>query len=203
MVKLNFYLKIYIFLSQFHLTSQEKKYLRYFNIFVFRVYVKYSFNAQSIISAPRNDFNLLKKLIEYKNINKKIAEIAIKSFSNRFWYLSESLINLAFLNNQVIILEKESMVTALLKEEDEDFPKHIKLDERLILSMALYDFVTNSSNKLFTALNLPHNFLKNHPSTWENYYEYIQLRKKIQELKVVNCTTECETVRFQSFNPVY
>jgi len=94
------------------------------------------------------------------------------------------------------------MVTALLKEGDEDPPKRIKLDERLILSMVLSDFVTNNSKKLFTALNLPHNFLKNHPSTWENDDEYIQLRKRIQELKVVNDTAERGIALFQSFNSV-
>lgn len=45
------------------------------------------------------------------------------------------------------------MVPTLLKE-DEDPPKS--------------DFVTNNIYKLFTALNLLRNFLKNHPSTWES-----------------------------------
>ena len=109
MAKLIYCLKIYIFRSQF-LTPQEKNGLCHFNIFVLSVYVKYWYNAQSTISAPTNDLNLIKALVGYKNINKKVAEMAIKSFSNHFWYLSKTLIGLAFFVNQVTILQYNNTI---------------------------------------------------------------------------------------------
>lgn len=42
---------------------------------------------------------------------------------------------------------------------DEYPPKRIMLDERLIPSIVLSDFVTDNSNTLFTAFSFPHSFL--------------------------------------------
>lgn len=94
------------------------------------------------------------------------------------------------------------MVVELLKEGYEDLLKRIKLDKLLISSMVLSDFVTYNCNKLFTTLKLPHNFKKNRPITWESDEEYIQLRKRIQELKIFNDTTERRITLIQFFNLV-
>jgi len=42
------------------------------------MYVKYWFTAQFATSASINDLNLIEELIEYKNVNKKVANGAIK-----------------------------------------------------------------------------------------------------------------------------
>lgn len=77
--------------------------------------------AQPVISAPRNYVNLIKEIIEYK----KITEAAIKSLSGHFWYLCETLIDLAlFFYSQVTIV---SMVLSSLKEGDKKSPRRIKL----------------------------------------------------------------------------
>lgn len=60
------------------------------------VYVKYWFTAQSVTSVTIYDYNLIKELIQYKNVNKKVSK-AIKNLTGHFWhYLSEIFISLAF-----------------------------------------------------------------------------------------------------------
>jgi hypothetical protein len=48
------------------------------------------FIDQSTTSALKNDFNFIKELIEYKNINKNFSEVVIKTLSREFWNLSET-----------------------------------------------------------------------------------------------------------------
>lgn len=100
MVKLIYCLKIYLFYSQFNLTLNEKNSLCYFNIFVLSEY-EYWFTAQFATSAPRNDLNFIKDLIEYKLSIKKVVEVKIKSLSGHFWYFDETLISLAFFDYKV------------------------------------------------------------------------------------------------------
>lgn len=59
-------------------------------------------------------------MLEYKNRNRKEADIAINKFSEYIWYLSETLIGLSFFDNKVSIDEKPSMVISLIIKRDED-----------------------------------------------------------------------------------
>ena len=87
MAKLICCFKIYLFRSQFHLTAAELRGLREFNVFVLQVYLKAWFTCQSPMSAPRNDLELLRKLITYQTV----AAAAINSFSGHLWYLSSDI----------------------------------------------------------------------------------------------------------------
>lgn len=62
--------------------------------------------------APRNDLQLLKELVEYKNINRLISAATLKTFARHTWYLGEILIGFSFYDEGVSV-EKKKMVTAL------------------------------------------------------------------------------------------
>lgn len=97
MAKIIYSLKIFLFRSQFKLTERELLGLHRFNVFVMKVYLKAWFTCQCPASAPRNDLSLLKNIEAYKTLDVSVATVAMKSFSNHLWYISETLIGLAFL----------------------------------------------------------------------------------------------------------
>jgi len=67
--------------------------------------------------------------VAYKRRRKKsVANATIKSFSGQLWYLSESLIGLAFLDPMVSVDKKVAMVAAPNKEKHHDPPRRIQLD---------------------------------------------------------------------------
>ena len=96
MTKLIYCLNIYLFRSQFHLTARELAGLQQFNIFVMQMYLKAWYTCQCATSASQNDLKLLKELVAYEIINISVAKAAVKIFPGHVWYLSETLIGLAF-----------------------------------------------------------------------------------------------------------
>ena len=52
------------------------------------------------------------------------------------------------------------------------------------------------------ALDIPQNFLQNHPSTWEQDDSYLAARSQLQKLKVVNDAAERGVALIQSFNGI-
>jgi len=63
----------------------------------------------------------LKELDNYKKSNIVIGNAAAKSFARHLWYLSETLIGLAFFDTKVSSEMKVNMVKSLVKK-GADFP---------------------------------------------------------------------------------
>jgi hypothetical protein len=71
-----------------------------------------------------------------------------------------------------------------------------------IRTKALYEFVTGKTKKLFSAPDIPLNFLHLHPSIWNTNDDYIRGRCKVHNLKVVNDAAERGVALVQSFNAI-
>src|SRR6218665_2499361 len=188
MAKLIYSLKISIFRSQFKMTARELSALGEFCVFA--------------VSAPRNDFQLIRDLYGYRNINAAISKAAFKSFSGHLWYLNEVLIGLAFFDPNVPVEMKTAMVAALRKTGQPDHSRRIFLIATDVQVKQLYDFVSQHNRNLFTALDIPHDFLIHDPCTWENNEVYIKAKKMLRGLKVVNDAVEHGVALIQSFNSV-
>jgi len=202
MAKLIYCLKIYLFRSQFDLTAFELKGLREFNVFVLQVYIKAWYTCQSPVSAPRNDLELLKQLIAYKSENGTVAAAAIKSFCHHLWYLSETLVGLAFFDSAVSDDIKVAMVEALERPGCDEPPKRIEVEVKAVPLRQLPDFVTSNTVKLFIVLDIHTDFLQQHPSTWETNVSFQVARRRILSLKVVNDAAERGVALVQSFNAI-
>lgn len=201
MAKLIYSLKIYLFRSQFHLAPRELAGLRDFNIFVVQIYLKAWYRCQCPVLAPLNDLELLKQFAAYET-NQNVAKAAMKSFTNHLWYLSETLIGFAFFDSRVSDEVRVTMVKAMDRSSSDDPQRRIKIDEKHISGMQLYDFVTHNTKKLFEALQIPMDFLLLHPSTWEEDEGFLAGKRKLQQLKVVNDAAERGVALIQSFNAV-
>ena len=73
MAKVIYTLKVWMFRSQFRLTSHEQKGLLDLCVFFSRIYVQAWITAPLAVKAPNSDLSLLKSLKEYANINDAIS----------------------------------------------------------------------------------------------------------------------------------
>jgi len=202
MAKIIYSLKIFLFRSQFKLTAREHLGLQRFTVFVMKVYLKAWFTCQCATSAPRNDLSLLRNIEAYKVLDAPVATAALKSFSSHLWYISETLIGLAFFDVDVSVDEKVEMVRALQREvPSDDPPRRIALENNTT-GKKLSDFVTQNTRKLFLALGVNQDFLEEDPSTWDTNDGYNQAQTKARQLKVVNDTAERGVALCQAFNGV-
>ncbi|KAK5645149.1 hypothetical protein RI129_006449 [Pyrocoelia pectoralis] len=183
MAKLIYSMKIYLFRSQFKLTTRELSRLQDFNVFVLQIYLKCWYTSPCGASTPYNDLKLLKELDNYKEVSKVIAAAAVKSFSGHLWYLSETLVGLPFFDSKVPSELKVKMMTTIQTKQ-------------------LCDFVSQNTLKLFAALEITKDFLNQDPGTLENNKDFLEGRRRIQNLKVVNDAAERGISLIQSFNGI-
>lgn len=65
---------------------------------------------------------------------------------------------------------------------------------------SLSDFVSVKSRNLFSRLKIDENFLKKPISTWEEDVAYLQAKRKVLSLRVVNDTAERAVKLMQDFH---
>ena len=115
MAKAIYSLKMFMFTDQFLLTEEQVNGLREVCMFVVVIHVKIWFAAPLAAAAPNNDLQLLKELWDFQTINPEVSKVALHKMQLHLWYLSESLIPLAFFT--VTIECKRAMVAAMKVQE--------------------------------------------------------------------------------------
>jgi len=202
MGKLIYCFKIYLFRSQFKLTSKELNGLQQFNLFITSTYLQAWYTRPSAASAPRQDFQMLKKLVVYKQLNERVANAALNAFRRNLWYISEITVRLAFFDDDVSAETKVLMVVALTREGQDETCKRISTEDAQIVSKQLPDFVSVHTRKLFAALGITEDFIHQHPTEWNTIDDYKLGKDRVQKLKVVNDAAERGVSLVQSFNSV-
>lgn len=96
------------------------------------MYIKAWICCLNPVKAPHNDFQFLKDLLEYENIDKDIRRITLNKFCNHLWYLAPQTAALSFFNNKVSTYTKKKMVEAIQLNNDTDntlkkFPMNLKI----------------------------------------------------------------------------
>lgn len=203
MAKIIYSLKIYLCRAQFRLTAAELRGLQQFNAFTVKCYLKAWYTCMSPTAAPQNDLQLLQDLFAYRAVNKEVASAATKSFMRHLWYLSETLVGLAFFDSGILASEKVLMVAALSKPgNDSPAPRVGSLDESTISQLTLSDFVSQNTSKFFVAMQTNTAFLQEDPYSWDSSESYNTSCHRAQQLKVVNDAAERGVSLIQNFNSV-
>jgi len=84
------------------------------------LYIKAWIHCSNPVDAPHNDFQFLKDLLEYENINKDISLITLNTFCNHLWYLAPQTAALSFFNDKVPTYTKKKMVETIQLNNDTD-----------------------------------------------------------------------------------
>ena len=142
------------------------------------------------------------KLPSKEQVDKAISKAAVTAFSRHMWYLSETMISLAFFDPDTCLSEKRDMVKALDVVGSENPPKRINFDVSAVDGKAIASFVTSSSLRFFEILKLPSDFLRADPQEWESRSDYQTAAKYVRALKVVNDCAERGVALMQNYNSI-
>ena len=167
MAKIIYVFKIYLFRKQLSMEASDLLSLQKFVLFVIKVYTKKWFECPSPIKAPINDLNFLKDIIKYENIDKNISSVALNSFLNHTWYLSENLCGLSLFDQRISAAEKNKMVKALSTIGNANPPHNPILVKKNILKLKLCDLRTSNSKILFTKFKIQTDFLNTKAAKWQ------------------------------------
>jgi len=187
-------LKIMLFKQQFRLTAHEEEGLRQVCLFVVLIYVKAWFLATSAVAAPYHDLKFLQKLLDFKEVDEKTSEAAVKKIANHLWYLTEELIPLSLFDPEVPVEDKSAIVDAMKNTEGSpDRMRRLQAKPKDIPEIAkktLADLASKKSLTLFERFNMPTSFLSLPPIEWESDEDYQRCVTFFGKLTVVNDVAE-------------
>lgn len=184
MAKIIYCLKIYLFRFERDVEEDTLATLRDFNLFIVLIYIKYWYISPSGVEAPKNDLQLIKDIISYREINDTIANAALASFKNHLWYVSELLVGFSFFDSHINDEVKKEMVVNLSKKGSKKPLNRINFVEKNIIKNNIQDFVTSTTLNFFTILKLKTDFLKINPMFWKENIDYLEAEQVVKNLKV-------------------
>lgn len=190
-----------IFRSQFKLTERERQALRRICLFTVTLYARAWFSAPNSCDAPYNDLCLHQALESYRTVDNQVAEIALRKLRGHLWYLSEDLVGLTFFSNSVDDYEKQAMADALKKPKTKSDLRRV--DPKAVvtfLSITLSHFVTERTMNLFDALTIKSEFLSTQAALWSENPAYLEGKRKVAGLWVINDCAERAVKLATDFN---
>ena len=201
MSKVLYSIKIWMFCSQFHLTAREEKELRDIAIFSMRLYLRVWITAPSAIDAPFNDLQLMIDLLQLPQSILPSLLPHQRNCLTTFGIYLRRLIGFALFDTQVFSSTKRQIVEAFNNTKGKYIPmKRPEVNMQSLQSFETRTLVTSSSMNLFHNLQLPTDFLRTDPDTWETQEEFLTAQRRLRSLKVVNDSAERVVALIQAFN---
>lgn len=204
MAKAIYCLKIFLFRNVFTLTPQEFKGVRDMCIFIVKIYIKPWYNAPLASLAPSQDLRFLKDLYYYSEVNERISQVTIKTFSRHLWYLTEETVAFAFFDDSLCINQKVKMSKAFLgKEANTCELKRLNVhleDMQSFIHKELHHFVSKRTSKFFERCNISSQFIAHDPATWKSRPDYQQGSTIIPAISVINDTAERGVKLMEEYN---
>ena len=200
MSKVIYSLKIFMFRKHFRLTAKEEDGILKVCIFAVRIYLRAWMLAPLAARAPSHDLELLKSLIQFKEVDEKSARAAYLKLQKHHWYLQPELVCLALFDQDVSSNTKLEMVRKLKSSSSSAIDARSLSNESFTLHASLPDFVSSDSTLLFAKLNLPTSFLDEDPEKWEENEDYQRAKSVVNNLKVVNDQAERGVALTQQYN---
>lgn len=84
-------------------------------IFVVCLHVEEWFVCTDAKTAPNQDYQFIRDVIRYKDIDSKVSEVVLKKMTNHLWYLSEATVALSFFDEHISNREKKRMISRFAK----------------------------------------------------------------------------------------
>lgn len=198
-------LKIFMFLSEFEVTKEEKRSLRDFCIFVVKFYVQAWFGCTNALGAPKQDLDFLQSIKKFSKIDADVSSTVLKKFKNHLWYLSEEPIGLAFFDDNVSIADKillsKTFRTQYKPEGIRDFKLKIPALEMIpICEYKLHHFITENTKFFFERFEIKTTFMQKKPEEWNTDEEYIAAQDMLRTLQKVNDHAECGVKLMADYN---
>lgn len=197
MAKIIYILKIYLFRAQFNLTDEQLVDIRRFICFVTKIYIYHWYSCSNGVVAARNDLQLIKEILEYRDIDEVIARAALKKISQHLWYLGEINIGFSFFDLSIEDETKQRMVNSLRHRSIDKNTRKFDIginpgeqDMERFADMDVSHFVSKRTKDFFNVLNINLDFLTIPPSQWKTSATYMEQINILQKIHVVNDLAE-------------
>ena len=185
-------LKIYLFRSQLKKSTEQKYDLERFAKFICLYYIKHWFNAPIAANAPVSDLSLLKDMLEFEKIDKRVSKAVTEKLKMHTWYLNQEYVPFSLFSDLVSEEEKFEIAQKLLKTKpprsyEFGYPEVVQdLDEDYRLS----DSVFSGSYFLFDRLGFEKKWLSKPVREWKSDVGFLEMEEFVKNLLVTNDTAE-------------
>lgn len=202
MARIIYSFKIYLYREQLGWNSTIINNLRRFILFVLKVYLKCWFMSNNAITAPRQDLNMLKQIVILQECLPITAVAAFDKLKNHLWYLSERLVALSFFDPEVSDETKSKMARKLsqnsIQLNDHNRWELAEVSNDAINNLNLWDFVSKETYRFFECLGINTDFLFAAPNEWYLNVNFIEARRVVNRLTVVNDGAERSIALYKS-----
>ena len=140
--------------------------------------------SSRICKCTTNDFLLLTTLLDYSSIHAAISKATSEKLAKHLWYLSESLVGLAFFDSQVNSSTKRLMVRAMKEKSTPLHSKKVTVILESFREKKLEDFVTMKSAALFQLMDLSDGFLQVDPDMWKDREDFNKAKEIVGSMEV-------------------
>ena len=135
---------------------------------------------------------MIKRLIQFKSVDEVLAETALKTMENHYWYLCGPVLLFALFSSLVSDEEKQNIAQKLLSLEKPtaikfgkpEFPEEVGSDT------VLSDLVTAESWRFFDCSKTDPGFLSLPVKEWKTNDQFKEAEKFVKTLKVTNDVAE-------------
>lgn len=192
------------------MTKTEYRAIRDVSVFIVTIYLEAWFTAPVAGAAPNHDLQFLKKLWNYKNADREIANAAMQKFVNHLWFLSPETVALSFFDEDLPLDVKRCMVSELgpldgVEEIDQNCPKKIVINVKDVgnyCDKEIDHFVTSQTRNFFLRFEIDQSFLQIDPSLWSGTASFREGSEIVKKLKVVNDAAERAVGLLTDFNSI-
>ncbi|XP_047041337.1 uncharacterized protein LOC124645580, partial [Helicoverpa zea] len=197
-------IKICLLQSQLKITAKDKNALQDVCLFIVTLYTKPWLECTMAVKAPNQDLSFLKALKEYEKVDATISKASISKFIRHLWYLCEETVILSLFDEEVDTKTKTKIINNLNRDESSDSSKrYVPSKEEItqnLFDMTLDDFVTQRSKRFLSRLQIDDSFLREDVSSWGDNPAFLEARRRLSRLKVVNDTAERAVKLMQDYN---
>ena len=159
--------------------------------FAVKFYVPQFLLASLGRDAPSNDLNLYQALLQYREVDREIADTALDTLSRHRWYLAEHVVPFAFFSDNVTEEEKAKMAEKLLTLEKDGVPSlGLPVFPEVTEKTELWDLVTSKTWQFFDIVRSDPTWLTKRVSEWEFDNNYNEVKFFVSTVKVVNDSCE-------------
>ncbi|XP_047034968.1 uncharacterized protein LOC124641007 [Helicoverpa zea] len=197
-------IKICLLQLQLKITAKDKNALQDVCLFIVTLYTKPWLECTMAVKAPNQDLSFLKALKEYEKVDATISKASISKFIRHLWYLCEETVILSLFDEEVDTKTKTKIINNLNRDESSDSSKrYVPSKEEItqnLFDMTLDDFVTQRSKRFLSRLQIDDSFLREDVSSWGDNPAFLEARRRLSRLKVVNDTAERAVKLMQDYN---
>ena len=137
--------------------------------------------------APGNDLNLYKALLQYRQVDQELADIALDTLSRHKWYLAEYVVLFALFSDNTTEEEKTKMAARLNSLPVDSDPSLGHPDFPVVTEdTELWDLITPKSRQFFDIVKSDPVWLAQPVSEWDSDPDFKEIKDFVSTVKVVS-----------------